>query len=603
MNPGAWRTLLLSVCAITAIAGAAEFLAGSGLGGAPAWMGLWGNTLSSGPEPFYFSVRSIDPGRASDRAGLRQGDLIDIRKGTLIDRFGLFGQPLSGRPVTLGVRRGSAQEEITVTPLPVDFPRRWDGLLIWPGMVWIALFASLIAWRRSHVREMRLLSLALVSLAFWIVTDEHSFAAPWTWLYVVLAACNVFGPLSVALWAASASCLVAPLSRFRQTVLRACYALVAVSIVLNAVRLFGIITLRVDPIALSRPDANLPLGVALLAALTCGALAVAASARADRQRAIWLTVPPAVLFFALYAQQNDQPLLPSYASWLALNYITTLVIFATPLILTYVALSRRLMDIGFVLNRAVVFGIVSTIVVGAFVLVEWVAGEWFVNTSHTTSAVAGMVVALALGFSMRYIHTYVDRFVDGVFFRKRHEDEAALRRFAHEAAYVTDRSLLLERAVGEVLAHTDAQDASILVRDEPATYVSGGHDNGRLSAIGENDPGIIALRAWHKPVDLHEVSDSELHGELAFPMISRGELVGALICGPKRDGEAYAPDETDALLMLSQGVGTALDTLSSRGDAGEASLREMLVRILDKLDALPSSGVSSRQKGTPNDYG
>lgn len=113
-----WRTVILALCAIAALGAAAEFLAASGLGATASLMGIWGNTLASSSEPFYFRVGSIDPGRASDRAGLRKGDLVDIRRNSLIERFGLFGQPLAGRPVPLWVRRGSAGLQIVVTPLP-----------------------------------------------------------------------------------------------------------------------------------------------------------------------------------------------------------------------------------------------------------------------------------------------------------------------------------------------------------------------------------------------------------------------------------------------------------------------------------------------------
>ena len=178
----------------------------------------------------------------------------------------------------------------------------------------------------------------------------------------------------------------------------------------------------------------------------------------------------------------------------------------------------------------------------------------------------------------------MDVFVDRVFFRKRHDDEAALRRFAGESAYISDRDILLNRAIREVLAHTDADDATILVRDEARGYVSRG--NGSRARIDPNDPGIVALKAWSKPVNLHSLEDSELRGELAFPMISRGDLVGALVCGPKRDGEAYAPDECDALLALARGVGTALDTLSQHNGDAIASLQATQGLILEELRAL-----------------
>jgi hypothetical protein len=250
-----------------------------------------------------------------------------------------------------------------------------------------------------------------------------------------------------------------------------------------------------------------------------------------------------------------------------------------PVALTYVALSRRLIDIGFVLNRTLVFAILSTLVIGAFILAEWAATEWLVNASHTTGAIVGTLVALGLGFSLRYIHKYVDRFVDHVFFRKRHEDEAALLRFAHESSFISDRSVLLERAVCEVREHTNADAATILVRDGAASYVSA--SEAESATFSENDPVLVALRAWNKPVDLREMK-TELRGEVAFPMVSRGMLVGALVCGPKRDGQAYAPDESDALLALARGVATALDTLSSQGDGAMQQLRD----TVDKLEAI-----------------
>ena len=280
---------------------------------------------------------------------------------------------------------------------------------------------------------------------------------------------------------------------------------------------------------------------------------------------------------------------PSYVVTIAVSLIGTLVLLSAPVALT-AALSRRPIDVGFFLNRAAIFTIVSAIVIGTFVLAELAATAWLASTTHT-AAFVGMAVALGLGLSLRYIHGYVDRFVDRVFFRKRHEDEWALRRFAHEASYISDRSTLLDRAVQTVKEHTSADDATVLVRDGAAAYAFA--TDGERAEVSENDPGIIALRAWSKPIDLHEFHDSQLRGEFAFPMVSRGELVGALICGPKRDGEAYAPDESDALQAVAHGVGTALDTLSSRDNGVMESIREMLALMLQELQKLPRAIVSA----------
>ncbi len=142
-----------------------------------------------------------------------------------------------------------------------------------------------------------------------------------------------------------------------------------------------------------------------------------------------------------------------------------------------------------------------------------------------------------------------------------------------------------------VKEHTRTRDVTILVRDGISAYALA--TNCERAEVDENDPGIVALRAWNKPIDLHVFPNSRLRGEFAFPMISRGDLVGALIRGPKRDGEAYAPDESEALQTLAQGVGTALDTLSSQRNGAIESIRENQALMLQELQKVQRAIMSA----------
>lgn len=137
--------------------------------------------------------------------------------------------------------------------------------------------------------------------------------------------------------------------------------------------------------------------------------------------------------------------------------------------------------------------------------------------------------------------------------------------------------------------HTTAEFAKVYVRNGSAGRLSPFGAGG--SAISENDPAVVALSAWQKPVDLHGIRGSGLDGDLAFPMISRGRLIGALVCGPKRDGETYAPDESDALLTLSHGVGGALDVLDSKAERGDsiAELRDSIRALSEATLQLPNA--------------
>ncbi len=230
-----------------------------------------------------------------------------------------------------------------------------------------------------------------------------------------------------------------------------------------------------------------------------------------------------------------------------------------------------------------IFGIVSLIVVGTFVLVEWAASEWLASSSRAAPVAASMLVALGLGFSMRFIHHHVDRFVDRVFFRKRPTQgrgrvAPVCRR---EAPYITDRDTLLLRAIDEVRLHANASAASILLSNGSGEYAPA-NANG-ASRVSENDRALVALRAFSKPVDLNDL-ETGLEGEYAYPMMSRGQLIGALVCGPKSDGESYAPDESNALYDLAHGVGIALDLLGDRRDETADGVTRRLDELSRRID-------------------
>lgn len=183
------------------------------------------------------------------------------------------------------------------------------------------------------------------------------------------------------------------------------------------------------------------------------------------------------------------------------------------------------------------------------------------------------------------VHKRVDTFVDSAFFRKRHEDERALLGFSKEAAYVTQPCALLDQAIVNIQRHTDARSAALLL-DGSGCYETARSFGDDHSNVSENDAAVLALKAWHKPLDPHRYV-TELKGALAFPMIARGRLCGIILLGERTGGEAYAPDEIDALAAFAHGVGLALDSVSSSGT--NEKIANTLDAILEELKELRRS--------------
>ena len=240
----------------------------------------------------------------------------------------------------------------------------------------------------------------------------------------------------------------------------------------------------------------------------------------------------------------------------------------------YAIMRYRVLDIGFVVNRAIVFGGVSIVVVLVLGALEWFLGKFLVDVSHTTSSI--IELALALGLSLKSIHHRVDRFVDDFFFRERHESEAAIRRFATEASFITDLDVLENRAIDVVVRNAHAAQAAMYLA-EPNRFVCVATTSDMPLVVDENDPAIVRMRAFREPLVL-EAGDTSIPGERVFPFVVRGRLTGMFVIGPKRTAEPYAPDEAGAIAALASAVGTAIDVLQTE------SLKREVGRILRGSD-------------------
>jgi len=359
-------------------------------------------------------------------------------------------------------------------------------------------------------------------------------------------------PAVLALWVALAGTYARPLSPARRIAQWATYAIIAVSIGLQAARSIGFDTLWYNwSVPVLQHDNAWYNDAMMAAALLCALLAIQASRGAERRRCAWTLLPLAVLLVPVVMLVRLHLLVTSAALNADLGAVNVALQFLAPVALAYAALSRRIIDIGFVLNQAAVFSGVSIIVVGLFVLGEWVLGNWFSQVSHMTNLEISAGLALALGFSVRAIHARVERVLDKVFFRKRHEDETAIRNFADEATDATDAVTLVRRTKETLETHTDAAFVTVVLDD----------GTGRYGEVSENDPAIVALHDRHTALDLATLS-TQLEGDVAYPMIARGKLVGALVLGPRRSGESYAPDESHAIMQLAREVGAALHNLT-----------------------------------------
>lgn len=582
-----WQSALLALCffglaAIFECAWASYNLQGDLFGGSV--------YVPTTVAPFVDRFDTVTPGSVAQRSGMRAGDEIDLLRMTPAARYYVRNELLANKPIQLAVRRDGVERVVTVVPEPYTQTPFWQqtqwwlAWAFWIGSAFSLCIAALLVWRRPDSGEVRLLALTLILIQLGEnLFPINGFITPWLTFDVALNYVAQFlFCVGIALLAGYALLFGRPVSRVRTILTWLAYAAAFLSALVwteaaqggpgpgGALGIAGLLSGALDIHAWL---ATKPLLLFLTVvgpsalALLCATLAIRAAGGGERQRVAWATGSLAILYIFGIATVQSYFTTNSVVFYWILNVCWVI----APCGLAYALLSRRLLDVGFVLNRAAVFTGVSILVVGSFTLAEWALAGWLTTAGRVANVAVSAAIALALGLSLHQIHARVDRFVDRVFFRKRHEDEDALKRFAREVAFITDADVVIRRATETLARHADAASADFVLDDGAGHY----------GEVDENDAALVTMRASHEVVDLRLV-DSALVGEFAYPMLARGRLIGALVIGAKASGEPYAPDESVAIAQLAHGVGIALDLLGMR----KSGNGEEIVRALRSLESL-----------------
>jgi signal transduction histidine kinase len=193
-------------------------------------------------------------------------------------------------------------------------------------------------------------------------------------------------------------------------------------------------------------------------------------------------------------------------------------------------LRYRLYDIDTLLSRALVYGVLSVLVAGFYLLVVAVAGGTFGTGDGLTLQLLATVVAAAVLLPVR---GRLQRRVDRLFFGDRGSPYEAMARLGRQVEEATTAEPLLESVVTVVAGALRLPYASVQLRAGDSWV-----------------PGA----AWGQPAA--EVA--------AFPLTFQRENVGRLLAGQRAPGERLSRDDERLLANLARQVAPAVHAVALR---------------------------------------
>lgn len=589
------RITTLEILALVAFAAWALFELSVGVIGSEPQGAYYGwNTASDG-----VTVKYVTPNGPAARAGIEIGDKVDWGRLSLLGRSNIanVAATRSGTQLSVNLLRGNRTLTKTLIAQPFDRSAQ-DANRI--GTIVLILVQSVgigLVWLRpSRLTWAFLLGYGAPAFPLFATASVVEYATTF------LAAAILTG-VSVAATLVFISCF--PRNHPRGVLVwlyRAALPLgiCAASLAL-AVDTLIVLSPHPPPWWLLFPEQYV-IGPALTV-ITLAALAVAASiARgSDRQRV--LPVLYAIAFMAIAAQANQLYAI-SVTGGLAVEVLLAVQDLATLAFAVAVVngvVRHRVIDISFTVSRTLVYTILTSLLVGLFALVDFVSSKFLEHLQITFFIEA--LAALAFGVALNSLHTRIDHFVDSFVFRRRHLAEQRLKRTGRTMMHSESESFIGEALIVEVIDALDLASAALFRRTdgEYARVLSEGWDDTQSVRLGQDDHLVVHLTAELQPVDLSDIRWPNVsvpqgygHPLIAIPIIVRHELLGFVLYGGHRGGEAIDPDERRALFALAEAAGPAyehirmqaLDRESERWQLEKTVLEHERVLLREMVDAL-----------------
>jgi hypothetical protein len=333
--------------------------------------------------------------------------------------------------------------------------------------------------------------------------------------------------------------------------------------------------------ALSIAGVTLALAMVIMPLVVLG-LGYVGAAAGQRLRIRWILAGSALLVPVLvmsFVQSLDTRLPQALDLMLAvLRQALTAGIFA---IYAFAVLSQRLVDVRIAINRALVFTVLMTLIVGSLGVTESLLERSALGTR--TGFALEVAVPLALGAVFHHLQRRVEALVDRLFFRREHRAREALRDFVRDAGFIETPEVMADRMVAAFDRHAGGAGAALYEARGPGFECSAASGAAAWpKLLDPDDPALVRLRSTQGPVDLHAVTSALGSDGIALPLALRGRLFGALVCGPREAGR-FSQGEIAELAQAAREAGASL--FAVRAAANESLIERLAEGRVEPLQA------------------
>jgi putative PEP-CTERM system histidine kinase len=289
--------------------------------------------------------------------------------------------------------------------------------------------------------------------------------------------------------------------------------------------------------------------------------------------------------------------------WQAEQVLVGSIVSAMALCLTAYGLARtrlRELFVNTYISQQALFGSVTFIVIGLYLLVVGVVGEWLRRTDQplglglSVVVVFGALVALAIMAFSKTVRADVRRFLIRNFYRSKYDYRAQWIQVTKAFEQVADKEAIMDRLLDLLIKTFPTTSISIWSfreADRRFCRIRSMTTEKDTATVESSHPLLVRLLSDDEPVLIEEGSRGSVTSEgnadpllaagtaLCFPIRAQGQLAAFVALGRPLHGGTYGTDDCDLLLGISHHVGALLSHAKLAEDRQASAQLEALHRF------------------------
>jgi len=570
-----WSTIINAAAAFALAAFAAIFFMSLNVVWNPGYYGDLGLALDDS-----WLVADVVRGSPADKAGVRVGDQVD-RPHSFRDQIVIQNAvaPRPGEVVTLPVTRNGQRSTLTLRARHLPPLSRIDAvgqvLLCFVVLVWFVVGVILVLLRPSRMTWG--FYLAVIPIALASLSDRYLSYLSTEWeltLEIIEAIFTALGIVGLLVFF-----LRFPTDTptgWRRTLDRSIpYVLVAVVGFNVAANLIFFFASPGPYLWFDRGWNGIVLALVGLGAASLLTTYFGARGQ-ERYRLKWVIFGLICFFIAALGSISNFLQVLYGPQWL-LNSLT-LLYGVLPLTVAYAVIRHRVIDLRFVISRALVFGVIAAVIGIIILFLDWLFSTKLINSPAQTAVYAA--IALLVGLSLNNARQRIGSLVDSLFFQ----------RWYRTQEHVNVVRILIDRAVSQTELHEPLTMGIENAFSLTSTALFERLDDGGFMRVAAEGwpPGTL----WHllpgsvlvvrsargsRAVDLEAIGWEE-HGlptgaarpVLVVPVAARKTTFALLLLGAHADGTGLDPDEVRSIRRLCADAARLYDRSTTRQDKATA---------------------------------